>query len=81
MSFHSISCPSSENSFVLKKSIKEMFNPSHNFFNVTIPGFVLFPYNIFFIVDGAMPESVANLLIVIPFSPHRKIKRFLQFHR
>ena len=53
-----------------------MPKPSHNFFKVTMPGFVLFPYKIFLIVDGATPDYVANLFIVMRFSPHRKINRF-----
>ncbi len=36
-----------------------------------MPGLVLLPYNIFLIVEGAIPDSIASLFIVIPFLPHR----------
>ena len=62
---------------MLKNSVNDIPSPSHSFFRVTIPGLELFPYKMFFMVDGAIPDSVANLFIVIFFSPHRKTSRFL----
>ena len=53
---------------MLKNSVNDIPSPSHSFFRVTIPGLELFPYKMFFMVDGAIPDSVVNLFIVIFFS-------------
>ena len=49
---------------VSKNSFIVMLNPSQSIFKVTIPGFLLFPYKIFLIVDGATPDSIASLYMV-----------------
>lgn len=52
-------------SSVSKKSNKLIPNPSHNIFSVTMPGFLLFPYKMLFIVEGAIPDFMARAYIDI----------------
>ena len=56
-----ISCSKFSKSLVLKNSIKVIPNPSQSIFIVTIPGFLLLPYKMFFIEEGATADSIASL--------------------
>ena len=61
---------------VSKNSGSEIFNPSHSIFNVTIPGFILFPYKMFLIVEGGTDDSNDNLWIDIRLSSSKNINLF-----
>ena len=68
--FYSNSCSRFLKVSELKKSDKEISNPSHKILIVVMPGLLLLPYKIFFNEEREMPERVASLLIVIFFSLH-----------
>lgn len=54
--YYSISCSNDLKTSSSKNSISEISSPSHIILIVVMPGFLLTPYIIFFIVDGGMVE-------------------------
>ena len=61
LALYFISCSKFLNSSVSKNSVSEIPKPSQSIFIVTIPGLVLLPYKIFFILDGGTADSIASL--------------------
>ena len=70
------SCSNSRNSFVSKNSTSEMPNPSQIILIVTIPGFRLAPFKMFFTVVGGTPALRASPLIDRFFFLHSSRIRF-----
>lgn len=54
-----------------KNSATVIPKPSQSILIVTIPGFTLFPYKMFFMVDGATEDSIDSLCIDIFFSSNK----------
>lgn len=70
-----ISCSNASNSGVEETSPRAISRPPQSFLMVTIPGFLLRPYRIFFIVEGGMAEIAANLRMDISRSPQSAKRR------
>ncbi len=71
-----ISCSKSSNISLSKKYLKDIPNPSHNFFMDTTPGFILFSFNILYNVEGVTPERFASALMAMFLSSHNCNIRF-----
>ena len=63
MQDHLISCSNASNSGVEKNSPNVISKPSHNFLIVTVPGFLLSPFSMLFIVAWGTAE-----ILLIPFA-------------
>jgi hypothetical protein len=65
-----IVCSSASNSFVLKNSPNVIPTPSHIILIVSILGFLLLPYKIFFTDEGGSADKFASLFMLILRSSH-----------
>ena len=76
LEYYFISCSKVLNISVLKKSYSDISKPSHNFFIVTMPAFLLPPFIIFFNVEGGTAETLARAFTDNLFSSHNSNNLF-----